>query len=611
MVVQHNIAGMNANRQLNIVTGIQAKSSEKLASGYKINRAADDAAGLAISEKMRRQVRGLTQASANAQDGVSFVQIADGALHEVHDIIQRASELTVKAANDTLTDSDRGYIDVEIAKLKEELDSIGEKTTFNEIPIFPNNGASATEATEGQKALLKKIAEEMIPAAASQLLGTFSSSLGSALSNITGANPTAGAMDLQISYIDGKSGTLAYMSGGFYGYNGAIDIFATESLLMKVDSADYTSDSLDENTKQMLESTIAHELMHGLMDVTMPEGMWRNDSSDASLNFAKWFVEGTAQLAGGGYTTGWNDRLMNIVNGSSSDQLSDVQAYLRTDTVENRVYGHGYLACAYLCQLASGDSSVSKGSLVNGANTIFNALINNYNNYASDAPTQSFEDVINGAIAASGKTLSNVINNINSGESQAAQFVLDLTNASNAGAGSLNGAGSLIAGSLNSTSILGGAPSGQQPLYVKDSSSSSTTESAETVIYLQVGSENSEQDRIGMKRFALSASALGVSTANTLSRADALEAMSQFKGALYNVSAMRSYYGAMQNRLEHTIKNLDNVVENTQAAESLIRDTDMAEEMVRYSNNNILAQAGQSMLAQANQTNQGVLSLLQ
>jgi flagellin len=148
-------------------------------------------------------------------------------------------------------------------------------------------------------------------------------------------------------------------------------------------------------------------------------------------------------------------------------------------------------------------------------------------------------------------------------------------------------------------------------MYVKDAGASGTTSSEATVLYLQVGSETTSPNEIALKRFAMSASAIGITNASTITAADALEAIGLFKGALVNVSSMRSYYGAMQNRLEHTVKNLDNVVENTQAAESRIRDTDMAEEMVRFSNNNILAQAGQSMLAQANQTNQGVLSLLQ
>nr|WP_297705563.1 flagellin [uncultured Butyrivibrio sp.] len=132
MVVQHNVTAMNANRQLGITTGIQAKSSEKLSSGYKINRAADDAAGLAISEKMRRQIKGLTQASANAQDGISAVQTAEGALNEVHDMLQRMDELATKAANDTLQSTDRAYIQQEVNKLISEIDRTSSATKFNE-----------------------------------------------------------------------------------------------------------------------------------------------------------------------------------------------------------------------------------------------------------------------------------------------------------------------------------------------------------------------------------------------------------------------------------------------------------------------------------------------
>ena len=130
MVIQRNLSALNSNRQLGITTGILAKSTEKLASGYRINRAADDAAGLAISEKMRRQIRGLTQASANVQDGVSLVQIADGALNEVHEMLQRGNELAIYAANGTLSDTDREFINSEISKLKEEIDSI------RTLPLF-------------------------------------------------------------------------------------------------------------------------------------------------------------------------------------------------------------------------------------------------------------------------------------------------------------------------------------------------------------------------------------------------------------------------------------------------------------------------------------------
>lgn len=136
MVIQHCMEAMNANRMLNVNVKDQAKASEKLSSGYRINRAADDAAGLSISEKMRRQVRGLTQAAENAQDGISLVQIAEGALNEVHDMLQRMNELCVKSANDTLTYEDKTYIQSEIEALQSEIDRTGGVTTFNEIKIL-------------------------------------------------------------------------------------------------------------------------------------------------------------------------------------------------------------------------------------------------------------------------------------------------------------------------------------------------------------------------------------------------------------------------------------------------------------------------------------------
>lgn len=621
MVVQHNLSAMNSNRQLGITTGIQAKSSEKLSSGYKINRAADDAAGLAISEKMRRQIRGLTQASANAQDGVSLVQIADGALHEVHDMIQRGNELAVKAANDTLTSIDRTYINSEIQKLKEEIDAIGGKTTFNEIKIFPPDGASISEATSAQKELANKIATEMIPTAMSQILAKLSDSVGGKLSALAAANPTDYGMDLNITYIDGPNGTLAVMGASMRAGNGIRDTFIPESLLMKVDSADFSSVNIGDDLRQSLESTVAHELMHGVMDVLMPEGMAGRDSDGNVVEdidkgtFPKWFVEGSAQLVGGGFTSGWNWKIADIVGGSGSDadKQRAIQDYLKTKTVEDNVYGHGYLECAYLCQLASGQelNNVTQESLLAGANNIYNKLMQgeeNYENY-----TTSFADAISDAISGSHKDLAAALGDINGGTPAGGSFVLSLAKASQPGDESgFVGAGSIIAASLNSSFVLGATVTDPQALFVKNVDAKAAKEDDDkTILYLQVGSETSAPNEIAVKRFAMSAAAIGVGETKTLTRTDALEAITQFKGALINVSTMRSYYGAMQNRLEHTIKNLDNVVENTQSAESRIRDTDMAAEMVKYSNNNILAQAGQSMLAQANQTNQGVLSLLQ
>jgi flagellin len=152
MVVQHNLTAMNSNRMLGLTTAAQAKSTEKLSSGYKINRAADDAAGLAISEKMRRQVRGLTQASANAQDGISAVQTAEGALNEVHDMLQRMNELAVKAANGTNQTEDQSYIQSEVDALVSEINRVCQTTTFNEKSLLDGSwskGISLQVGTEG------------------------------------------------------------------------------------------------------------------------------------------------------------------------------------------------------------------------------------------------------------------------------------------------------------------------------------------------------------------------------------------------------------------------------------------------------------------------------
>jgi flagellin len=162
MVVQHNITAMNSNRMLGVTTSTQAKSTEKLSSGYKINRAADDAAGLAISEKMRRQIRGLTQAATNAQDGISCVQTAEGALAEVHDMLQRINELAVQSANGTNMTTDRGYINKEVSNLRQEIDRIANSVTFNEQKLLNGSFANKTlqigsEATDGFSITIAKM----------------------------------------------------------------------------------------------------------------------------------------------------------------------------------------------------------------------------------------------------------------------------------------------------------------------------------------------------------------------------------------------------------------------------------------------------------------------
>ena len=350
MVVQHNLTAMNSNRMLGLTTTSQAKSTGKLSSGYKINRAADDAAGLAMSEKMRRQIRGLTQASANAQDGISCVQTAEGALNEVHDMLQRINELAIKGENGTLTSVDRQYIQSEVRQLMSEIDRVQSTTTFNEQNL-----------------------------------------------------------------LDGS--------------------FTNRGLQVGAESGQHIAVTIDNmNTNQLIAQAI-------------------KDGTKFDVNHV--------ELDANGNVTTHDQQYTGANNVKSKEDVA-----LKAEMLD-KFYGYDPN------KLVSNDS-VDKTNPPAGANAA--APIDD-----SAAPT-------------------------------AADFA------------------------------------------------------------------------------ALNAFA---------------------KSAIKTVSKQRSDLGAVQNRLEHTISNLDNVVENTTSAESQIRDTDMATEMVRYSNNNILAQAGQAMLAQANQSNQGVLSLLQ
>ena len=414
MVVQHNLTAMNSNRMLGVTTSAQAKSTEKLSSGYKINRAADDAAGLSISEKMRKQIRGLTQASSNAQDGISAVQTAEGALNEVQDMLQRMNELAVKAANGTNSEDDRNYIQDEVNQLIKEIDRVSTTTKFNETYLLKGDDTVKFTAP-----------------------GT----------NLKAAAGTAGVNDKQQTY------DLTITANSFKTEGGKSDV--TFSLMGK-------------NFSVRLEET--------------------DDNKTLATKLAK---------------------AMN----------------------ENKIT----------------DSNV-------------------------------------GAFTATVK-----------------DNVITLTAAKN--------------GTVADTNV------------IKDDAELTAKGTGVLTLDLHVGADSTADNQISVDIKQMSASVLGLKTGNSTTGdatgdldtllvngkddKNARTAIDTIASALQEVSKQRSALGAAQNRLEHTISNLDNVVENTTSAESSIRDTDMATEMVKYSNNNILAQAGQAMLAQANQSNQGVLSLLQ
>ena len=401
MVVQHNLTAMNANRQLGITTGAQAKSSEKLSSGYRINRAGDDAAGLKISEKMRSQIRGLDKASSNAQDGISLIQTAEGALGEAHSILQRMNELAVQGANDTNESIDRDAINEELAALTSELDRIASTTQFNKQNLLD---------------------------------GSFTSK------NLqVGANS-----DQKISISIGKM-----------------------------------------NSKAL-----------GLHSITGTTTQSQTGKKVTGFTFGKYSTKATNSAA------------------AFSDQAREANASLKAAVDAEKT------AAAYMKQIDFGTGSA----------------------YYMDATGKKYTGAAS-AMSADATALKNTISDV----------------------------------------------------FKNWKTEAATYANTENVI--------ADKTTVGQATQLTDPSVKDYASANAT-----IDAVQK---AINSVSSQRSALGALQNRLEHTVANLDNVSENTSSAESRIRDTDMADEMVEYSKNNILAQAGQSMLAQANQSTQGVLSLLQ
>jgi len=470
MVVQHNISAMNANRMLGITQGSLAKSTEKLSSGYKVNRAADDAAGLSISEKMRKQIRGLDQASANAEDGISAVQTAEGALTEVHDMLQRMNELAVKASNGTMSLDDRQTVQDEVDQLLTEIDRVAETTKFNETYLLKGDTDTVKKYVSAKDAGIEGTLRE---GATSATFSIKELKLGDTIS-IGGTKYTIGTTNK------------ANVTGSIGG--------AKAGELITVDGVQYTV-AADANS--------ANE-----------------DKNLLDIEAIKKKVGDTSTVLYKGKTyTSFVDNGSN--GGKANDGISDTDVTVITkETAYTKIGQELTLA----------------------------------NNIGTNAGDQA-------SLAASTGADRKV------GNDTYRDFVINKGKAD-------------VKETLN--------------------------------VGLHVGADADMNNKITIGIDAMDSSSLGIKGLNVKDSTGsaATYAIDAIADAVAKVSAQRSALGAVQNRLEHTINNLDNVVENTTSAESQIRDTDMADEMVKYSKNNILQQAGQSMLAQANQSNQGVLSLL-
>lgn len=476
MVVQHNLTAMNSNRMLGLTTASQAKSTEKLSSGYKINRAADDAAGLSISEKMRKQIRGLTQASLNAQDGISAVQTAEGALTEVHDMLQRMNELAVKASNGTNSEDDRSYIQNEIDQLVTEIDRVSTTTKFNETYLLQGNARGTVSATPADQTGDSKLADVKLNAAAGSELVAGDVVLGKVTAEVE--NNQGGAL------IGNLSGSVL---------NALNDAKAGKITITQQQDAGKNVDQ--------------YQVKGGADGTTVVATLTQAQLKKMGVNI----TDGGAGVAG---------EMVIQLKWNQTEQ-KDLQAGLSIDAAADKVTADKLKA-----------SGLKVGDEVK-------------------VTIKAEQDATTGNTVTKLKAYDNA-------------YVPDALNVS-----------------------------------------------------LHVGADSSNDNKIEMSIESMSSKSLGLVDEDGKLLVDGKDSTNADKAidtiaqAIQKVSTQRSALGAVQNRLEHTVNNLDNVVENTTSAESQIRDTDMATEMVEYSNNNILSQAGQAMLAQANQSNQGVLSLLQ
>ena len=547
MIVQHNMSAMNANRMLGITNSSLAKSTEKLSSGYKINRAADDAAGLSISEKMRSQIRGLNKASDNAQDGISLIQTAEGALNESHSILQRMRELSVQASNGTETDDDREAVQKEISQLQDELTRISSTTEFNTMKLLDGSLGGGSSATG-----IKVDASVSNKALQAGALKTTAATNG----KYTSAGAVSAADDL-------SAGDTTSLTVNFLNEKGEQDSITVNlkykdatTLVSEDGSREYTVAAGKATVEDKTKAFLAELKQTSLADDFTMVG----SAADGKIEF-------TAKTAG--------TETSRILSTSESN----IKAGVFTQATATKATDTKAPADAY--QSIKADVGTYDG----GATT-------NIDDYIFTVNGERFMyATADGVAALKSKTDYSDVNFVK------ADTVDDAA---------ANAMASLISAKTGINAEIDANETTTVDL--KPSASSSTAGKGMT---LQIGAN--EGQTMSFSIDDMSAKSLGVdgNKVDLATQDGAQKATTTIDAAIKKVSAQRSKLGAVQNRLEHTIANLDTASENTQTSESRIRDTDMAEEMVAYSKNNILLQAGQSMLAQANQSNQGVLSLLQ
>ncbi len=538
MVVQHNMSAINANNKMNVNVAGLKKSTEKLSSGYQINRAGDNAAGLAISEKMRSQIRGLSQATKNANDGISLIQTAEGGLNETHSILQRMRELAVQSANGTYTQEDRDAIQLEADALKSEIDRISTSTEFNTQQLLDGS-----------------------------LSGGGNSSTYGAL---YGMNDTGlacgGGLITTTSSVKGMQVNITVGASGDGGENAVWDAAGLKVTVNLVSGKSYTDDEINDLIKN---ATVPKDA-----GMTAPYG---------NITFKSEYgvIQGTAATT---TATASGTRGTKAVDASSlvADATNGGIGSSDTITFTANSYGDSKMSASLFAEIAiSTDVAAGKE----------NAEITT----AAVVGTSGAKVTLHLAtgVEYSEKDIQNIL------KEAGFDYEVQLTD-SKAPDASTNGKIKFnVAGSITSTKVTEGTGVGKE-----------FTDSNGQGLTFQIGANGVEDQRVTLNIDDMGADSLGVANVDVSDRDSANKAIDTIDTAISKVSMQRAGLGALQNRLEYTVNNLTTTNENLTNAESTIRDTDMATEMISYTKFNILQQASQAMLAQANQQPQAVLQLL-
>ena len=554
MVIQHNISAMNANNAMTRNVSGLGKSTEKLSTGYQINRAADNAAGLAISEKMRSQIRGLAQATNNANDAISLIQTAEGGLQETEDILQRMRELSVQSANGTYTDEDREQIQHEVDALKEEIDRIAESTEFNEMKLLDGSLDGATGST-----------------------GEYGARYGAYLSaKDTAALLNGGNTSLEgstiTSSVSGVTIKLADTASGVGGENAEWDATGMELTLNLKKGQTYTQAQIDDlikNATQAKSDTQTNTPAE--VDFNLKNGVFTFDTADEEYTTAP-------GVRASSCTTDGQDLSALLMTGGTKQ--NDTYADAIKFTANN--YGEDKRKIEILTDVEAGKEWVEVSDSKNEGTGVKDG---EYKLHLSTGVEYSEED-IEKLLAKSGLDYDVTLSDAKTPDGDVKLFAQ--TAVTTAGDGVTVDMSKVDGSGVGADKNLGAGEG----------------------LTFQIGANGVEDQRLTVNVADMSSTALGVGGLDISTQDGANDGINKIDDAIKAVSSQRAKLGAVQNRLEHTVNSLSTAEENLQSAESQIRDTDMASEMSKYTKSNILQQASQSMLAQANQQPQGVLQLL-